>query len=126
MLELGNNVCVSTDVVFVTHDHSYYHVNPGNGDLFGKIIIGNNCFIGERAVVMYGVELAENIILAAGSVVTKSFLTPGIIIGGNPAKQIGTCEEFKNKNVGRKFKDRNDLLNAAKTNDGRLIRRKNG
>lgn len=65
--------------------------------MFGKIVVGNNCFIGERATLLYGVELADNIIVAAGSVVTKSFSESNIIIGGNPAKKISTWEQFRKK-----------------------------
>lgn len=43
---------------------------------------------------MYGVELSDNIIVADGSVVTKSFVRNNIIIGGNPAKIIGEWDEF--------------------------------
>lgn len=59
--------------------------------------IGDNCFIGARSLIMYGVELANNIIVAAGSVVCNSFYNEGVIIGGNPAKVIGTWDDFENK-----------------------------
>lgn len=68
------------------HDFSVKKVLPDKANLFGKIIVGNNCFIWERATLLYWVELADNIIVAAGSVVTKSFTESCIIIGGNPAK----------------------------------------
>ena len=87
MIEIKNNVCVSIDVKFVTHDFSVKKVLPDKANLFGKIEIGNNCFISERSTLLYGVELADNIIVAAGSVVTKSFTESNIIIGGNPAKK---------------------------------------
>ncbi len=47
---------------------------------------------------MYGIELAPNTIVAAGSVVTKSFPEGNIVIGGNPAKVITTWEKFAEKN----------------------------
>lgn len=94
LIEIGNDVVVSTDVAFVTHDYSIHSVLPSKANLFGKIIIGNNCFIGERSVLLYGVELSDNIIVAAGSVVTKSFTQKNIIIGGNPAKIIGQWSKF--------------------------------
>ena len=57
-------------------------------DTFGAISIGNNCFIGANSVILLGVTLADNIVVAAGSVVTKSFFENNIIIGGNPAKKL--------------------------------------
>ena len=86
LIEIKDGVCISIDVQFVTHDFSIKKVLPDKANLFGKIIIGNNCFIGERSTLLYGVELADNIIVAAGSVVTKSFSESNIIIGGNPAR----------------------------------------
>ena len=56
---------------------------------------------------MYGVSLPNNIIVAAGSVVTKSISEERVILGGNPAKVISTWDKFydKNKNKGiSKFK----------------------
>ena len=97
MIEIGDGTTIAGDVTFVTHDNSVSKVIPGTTDLFGRICIGSNCFIGSRSVLMYGVTLAENTIVAAGSVVTKSFSQPGTIIGGNPAKMIGTWDKFAEK-----------------------------
>ena len=101
LIEIGDTVTISTQVVFVTHDHSIYKVDNNCYNLFGKIKIGNNCFLGERSTFMYGVELADNIIVAAGSVVTHSFKAERVIIGGNPAKIIGTWDDFLEKNKGK-------------------------
>lgn len=113
LLEIGNDVVISTNVIFILHDYSASRVVKGISNLHGKIIIGNNCFIGSGAILMYGVELAENTIVAAGSVVTKSFSQKNIIIGGNPAKIIGTWEKFREKvnKYGNNFTDINDLIN---------------
>ena len=46
-----------------------------------------------NAIILPGVELADHVIVGAGAVVTKSFLTPYIIIAGNPAKFIKPIEE---------------------------------
>ncbi|MBK8600718.1 MAG: acyltransferase [Flavobacterium sp.] len=55
------------------------------------IIIGKNCWIGANCVILPGVTLGDNVIVAAGAVVSKSF--PGdCVIGGVPAKVIGKNE----------------------------------
>lgn len=87
----------------MTHDNSISKMIPNTTDLFGRINIGNNCFVGNRAMIMYGVTLADGIVVAAGSVVTRSFDTPRVIIAGNPARIIGTCDEFIEKNKDRAF-----------------------
>lgn len=103
LISIGNETTVSSDVVMLTHDASVGKIfgKEQASDVFGEINIGSNCFIGARTTILYGVSLADNIIVAAGSVVTKSFEEEYVIIGGNPARVIGTWEKFKNK-VGSK------------------------
>ena len=65
--------------------------------MFGRITIGRNCFIGQNALVLYGVSIADNVIVAAGSVVTKSITESNVIVAGNPAKVISTWDAFGEK-----------------------------
>jgi acetyltransferase-like isoleucine patch superfamily enzyme len=51
------------------------------------IRIGNNCWIGSKVTILDGVTIGDGCILAAGTVVTKSF-PANSIIGGVPAKII--------------------------------------
>lgn len=103
LIEMGDNVTIAGDVLLLTHDNSISKPLPHTTDLFGKIVIGNNVFIGTRSLIMPGVYLADNVIVAAGSVVTKSFHMGGAIIGGNPAKIIGTVDKFVEKNRDKAF-----------------------
>ena len=97
LIEIGDNVTISDHVSFVTHDNSISKPLPGSGNLFGKIVIGNNCFIGAHSILMYGVTLADNVIVASGSVVVKSVKESHVIVGGNPAKIIGKSDVFAEK-----------------------------
>jgi acetyltransferase-like isoleucine patch superfamily enzyme len=87
LVELGDNVIVSGEVTFVTHDGAIFTALAGFPDVnghYGRIRIGDGCFIGMRAIIMPGVELGENCIVAAGAVVMDSF-PPKSVIAGNPA-----------------------------------------
>lgn len=99
LISIGDNCTISTNVSFITHDASVGVImgRENFSDICGKIVIGNNCFIGNNSIILYGVTIADNTIIAAGSVVTKSVIQPGCIIGGNPAKIIGTIENFKDR-----------------------------
>ena len=99
LIEIGDNCTISTEVSLITHDASVglYMGRDNYSDNCGKIIIGNNCFIGSRAIVLYGVTLPDNTIVAAGSVVTRSIENPGYILAGNPAKVVGKVSDFLNK-----------------------------
>ncbi len=50
--------------------------------------IGDHVWIGSNARILKGVRIADGCIVAAGSVVTKSFTTPGCLIAGVPARII--------------------------------------
>lgn len=50
----------------------------------GPIIIGNDVWIGQRALVMSGVNIGDGAVIAAGSVVTKD-VAPYAVVAGNPA-----------------------------------------
>jgi len=98
LIEIGNHVTITTGVKFITHDGGvwvlrYMDKELSNVDLFGKIKIKDNVFIGLDSIILPGITLGNNIIVAAGSVVTKSF-DGNQIIGGVPAKPIKNIEEY--------------------------------
>ena len=98
LITLGKHVLIASDVLFATHDASASHYIPGASDIFGRINIGDNCFIGMGALILPGVNIAKDCIVGAGSVVTRSFSTPGMVIAGNPARELCTAEELRDKN----------------------------
>jgi acetyltransferase-like isoleucine patch superfamily enzyme len=53
----------------------------------GPIVIGNDVWIGDRAMIMRGVTIGDGAIVAAGAIVTKD-VAPYAIVGGVPAKEI--------------------------------------
>lgn len=55
--------------------------------IYRDIKIGNNVWIGANSIILPGVVVEDNVVIAAGSVVTKS-LDSGYIYGGVPAKLI--------------------------------------
>lgn len=48
------------------------------------VIVGKNVWIGSRCIILKGVEIGDNSIIAAGSVVNKS-IPPNALVSGNPA-----------------------------------------
>lgn len=123
LINIGENVTISSEVAFVTHDNSINKIDKNKPNLFGFINIGDNCFLGERSTIMYGVTLANNIIVASGSVVTKSFQRERIIIGGNPAGIIGTWNDLL-KEKGSCALGRIEIRSKYKSNPELLIQRK--
>ena len=97
LIEIGKNVTLSHDIDFITHDNSVCKIFGVDNDIYGRIIVGDNCFIGAHAVIMYGVTIADNVIVASGSVVTKSVKESNVIVAGCPARVIGTWNKFSEK-----------------------------
>lgn len=121
LLSFGDNVTVSTNVSFITHDNSVIKILPNYTDTFGEIKVGNNCFIGSGAIILPGVELGQNVIVGAGSVVTKSFTEGHVIIGGNPAKVICSTNDYEKKiqpyalnTKGLSYKEKRKLIHQQK------------
>ncbi|CAA7195209.1 acyltransferase [Chryseobacterium potabilaquae] len=72
------------------HNHDDLHVPIRHQGVSRKgIKIGKNCWIGSKVTILDGVEIGNGCILAAGSVITKSF-PDNSIIGGVPAKLLKT------------------------------------
>jgi serine O-acetyltransferase len=51
-------------------------------------IIGSRVFIGAGAIIFGDITIADDCIIGAGSVVSRSFTTEGTVIAGNPAKAV--------------------------------------
>lgn len=108
LISIGKNVTISTGVSLLTHDASVGAIVGRHvySDIVGPITIGNNCFIGANSIILPGVRIPDNSIIAAGSVVTKTVVNhltnnapqdEGIIIGGNPAVYICKTNDFLKK-----------------------------
>src|SRR5690606_36547449 len=97
LIEIGNDVRITSGVKLFTHGGArVFRKNIPDFDFFGKIKIGNNVYIGNNAIILPGVSIGDDVIIGAGSVVTKSVGTNSVV-GGNPARIIGSVSELQNK-----------------------------
>lgn len=89
-ITIGNDVAIGPNCTFYTHDHEYHDLSlpAWNGQkTTGKINIGNKTWIGSNVTILPGVQIGEHVVVAAGSVVTKS-IPDNTVWAGVPAKQI--------------------------------------
>lgn len=98
LITLGDHVDVTKGVQFLTHEGGIWCARGLNSkyeeyDKFAPIKIGNNVMIGIFSIIMPGVTIGDNVIIAANSVVTKD-IPSNSIVGGTPAKVISNFEKF--------------------------------
>lgn len=90
-LSIGNNVMMGSNVLILTVGHKFSDVSIPmirQGNLPAKkVTIGDDVWIGDRAIILPGVNIASGSIVGAGSVVTKD-VPEFSIVGGVPARII--------------------------------------
>lgn len=98
LITIGNHCQITHGVKFFTHGGgAAVRDKYPKFDLYGRVSIGNYVYIGNNALIMPGCKIGDNVIIASGSVVTKSVPT-GSVVGGNPARIICTIEEYIQRN----------------------------
>ncbi len=89
-ITIGHGTYIAPNVGLITANHDF--TNLDNHLPPKSIVLGENCWIGMNSVILPGVELGNNTVVGAGSVVTKSFPDGRCVIAGNPAKIIKTLD----------------------------------
>lgn len=99
LVSIGDDCAITEGVKIHTHGGGrIIRTQIQDFDCFGKVKIGNHVYIGAGSHIMPGVTIEDNVLVAAGSVVTKS-IPSGYVVGGNPAKIIGTVNEYIKRNI---------------------------
>ena len=87
-IEIGDSTIIGHQVLMFDTD---FHGIDGHETNQEPIIIGKHVWIAARAIILKGVTIGDNAIVAAGSVVTKD-VAENTIVAGNPATQIGVTK----------------------------------
>ena len=94
LITVGDDVTFGPQVRILAHDASMHRALGYTR--IAPVTIGDRVFIGAGSVVLPGVRVGNDSIVGAGSVVTKS-IPAGEVWAGNPARRLGTTEDFLNK-----------------------------
>lgn len=91
LVTIGNDCFIGHGVMFINDLFSEGKPAGGNKDLWRSTSIGNNVSIGSNATIL-PVSVCDNVVIGAGSVVTKDIIEPGVY-AGNPAKLLRKINE---------------------------------
>jgi acetyltransferase-like isoleucine patch superfamily enzyme len=102
LVKIGNHVTIAAGVVFMTHDGGPWIFRDEIPDLqvFGPIVIEDNCVIGQNAILFPNINIGRNSIVGAGSVVISDVPSDTIVMGV-PARAFGSVAKYKEKCVER-------------------------
>lgn len=129
-LEIGNHVTL-TGVLILTHDASPQHFIGHGINRIGRIVIGDNVFIGRQTIILPNVRVGNNVIVGAGSVVSKD-IPDNVVAAGNPAKVISSIDAWIEKqkknmenntywNVDRGKLSKEQLAKFNRDIDGKIV-----
>lgn len=89
-VKIGSHACISQGVYFCTGNHDH---RSATFDLIpATIAVEDGAWVAARALLLPGVTVGANALVAAGSVVTES-VQPATVVGGNPAKSIAQRQQ---------------------------------
>ena len=94
LISIGNNVTIS-DAILLAHDGSTKRF-IGYSKV-GKIIIGDNVFVGYNAIILPNVKIGSNVVIGAGSLINKD-VPDNVVVAGNPARIICSIDDFIKRN----------------------------
>lgn len=88
---IGNDVMMAPEVIILSSSHSHDEVDRPmrlqGAESPKPVVIGDDVWIGVRAIILPGTKVGSHSIVGAGSVVTKD-VPEKVIVAGNPAKII--------------------------------------
>ena len=93
LVSIGNRVTL-TGVKILSHDGSTQI--PFGVSRVGKVTIGDEVFVGHGTIILPNVRIGSRVVVGAGSVVTRD-IPDNSVAAGNPAKVIGTYDDFLKK-----------------------------
>ena len=98
IITLGNNVYITDGVKFITHDGGtlLFRNKIPDLEITKPIIVGNNVYIGNNAIILPGVIIGDNVIIGAGAVVSKDIPSNSVAVGV-PARVIKTTDQYFEK-----------------------------
>lgn len=95
---IGKNTLVASRATILTHEHVKRDRKNQRIPYMVNTYIGENCFIGIGAIILPGVNIGNQVIVGAGSIVTKD-VPSNVIVAGIPARIIKSNISMNSKAI---------------------------
>lgn len=99
---IGDGTMIGANVTIT--DTDFHSLSPqrradeGDMGISNPVKIGKSVFIGTNAIILKGVNIGDNSVIGAGSIVTKS-IPPNVIAAGNPCRAIRVLESLEEDEI---------------------------
>lgn len=97
LVKIGNNVTISHSTILAHDASTKMYLDYSK---IGKVIIGDNVFIGYGSIILPGVTIGNNVIVGAGSIIRQD-IADNCVVAGNPAVVLCQTDEYIKKNKKR-------------------------
>ena len=114
LITIGNGVDMNKNFQILTHDwcsrvfRGYYHdfINST-----GRVFIGDNIYFGTDVIILGGVRIGNNCIIAAGSIVTRD-IPDNSVAAGTPCRVICSLDEYYEKRKKKALSEAVERINC--------------
>ena len=118
MIEIGDNVSITTGVTILTHGYDWSVFKGMYGDVLGsagRVKIGNNVFIGMNSTILKGVTIGNNVVIGANSLINKNVPDNSVVVG-NPQRVVCDIDSYLEKRRAAQVAEAADLYGCWKRN----------
>lgn len=121
LIEIGNHVGITHGVTILTHGYDWAVLKTVYGDVLGsagKVTIGDNVFIGMNTTILKGVHIGSNVIIGAGSLVSRD-IPDNCVAAGNPCRVLMSLEDYYAKRKQAQLQEAAELVRSYRERYGR-------
>lgn len=100
-MTIGQDCMFAYDIDVRTGDsHSILDAETGKRINYAKdVVVGNHVWVAAHVIILKGVHVPDDCVVATGAVLTRTFDQKGCILGGNPAKQLKNSITWDRKRI---------------------------